>query len=94
MCSSSSSSGPGSSSACIFSCGPNGNCFGCGPTFGSGGVPHGHRLDLVEFNLPLENLLDLAFIWTLFHLLSSNHVQEFRRKDQVTFHCLWRVQFV
>lgn len=61
-------------------------------TSGSGGVPQGHGLDLIELNLSLENLLDLAFIWTLFHLLSSNQVQEVRGQDQVTFHCLWRVQ--
>lgn len=39
-------------------------------------VPERNRLDLAEVNLPLENLLDLTFFWTLLHLLSTNQVQE------------------
>lgn len=51
-------------------------------------VPEGHRLDLVDLDLPLENFLDLTFIWTLLHLLSSNQVQELWGQDEVALHRL------
>ena len=52
-------------------------------------IPQGNRLDLVELDLPLENLLDLTFIWALLHLLSTNQVQELWGQDEVPFHRLW-----
>lgn len=52
-------------------------------------APQGNRLDLVELNLPLKDLLDLAFIRTLLHLLSTNQVQELGGQDEVTLHGLW-----
>lgn len=52
-------------------------------------VPHRNRLDLVELHLPLQNLLDLAFLWTLLHLLSANQVQEFGGEDEIPLHRLW-----
>lgn len=59
------------------------------PGPGSRFVPQGNRLDLVELNLPLEDLLDLTFIRTLLHLLSTNQVQELRGQDEVPFYSLW-----
>lgn len=50
--------------------------FILGSDLGSRFVPERNRLDLAEFNLPLENLLDLTFFWTLLHLLSTNQIQE------------------
>lgn len=58
-------------------------------TTGSDSVPQGNRLDFAKLNLPFKNLLDLAFIWTLFHLLSTNQVEECWGQDQITFHRLW-----
>lgn len=53
-----------------------------------GQVPHGHRLDLVELYLSLQDLLDLALLWTLLHLLSTNQVQVFGGQDEVALHRL------
>lgn len=51
-------------------------------------VPHGNRLDPVELNLSLQNLLDLSFVWSLLHLLSPNQVQELGGEDQISLHSL------
>lgn len=51
-------------------------------------IPQGNRLDLVQFDLPLQNLLDLTLVWTLLHLLTSNQVQELRSEDEITLHSL------
>lgn len=51
-------------------------------------VPHGNRLDPVELNLSLQNLLDLSFVWSLLHLLSPNHVQELGGEDEISLHSL------
>lgn len=60
----------------------------------NGLIPQGNRLDLVKLNLPLENLLDLAFIWSLFYLLSTNQVQEAEGQNEVPFHSLEQRQGV
>lgn len=74
------------------------NCSVCSSTSGSKcghgsssvsrHVPQGNRLDLVELDLPLQNLLDLTLIWTLLHLLTSNQVQELRSEDEITLYSL------
>lgn len=55
----------------------------------SDGIPQRNRLDFVDLNLPLENLLDLTFIWTVFHLLPTNHIKELWCQDKVSLHGLW-----
>lgn len=52
----------------------------------TGVIPERDCLDLVEFNLPLQNLFDLAFLWALLNLLASNQIQEFGGQDKVTLH--------
>lgn len=54
----------------------------------SGCVPQRNRLNLVELNLPLQNLLNLTLVWTLLHLLTANQVQELGRQDEVTLNSL------
>lgn len=42
----------------------------------------------MEFDLSLQNLLNLTLIWTLLHLLTTNQVQELGRQDEVTLDSL------
>lgn len=51
-------------------------------------LPERNGLDPVELDLPLQNLLDLAFIRAVLHLLSPNQIQELWSQDQVPFHRL------
>lgn len=54
----------------------------------SGHAPQRNRLDLVELDLSLQNLLNLALVWTLLNLLTANQVQELGRQDEVTLNSL------
>lgn len=51
-------------------------------------APQGNRLDFVELDLSLENLLNLTLVWTLLNLLAANQVQELGRQDEVTLNSL------
>lgn len=51
-------------------------------------LPQGNGLDLVELNLSLQNLLDLALVRTLLHLLPTNQVQELGGEDEIPLHRL------
>lgn len=46
-------------------------------------VPERHCQDLLHINPPLQHLCHLPFLWSLFHLFSSNQVHRLWGQDQV-----------
>lgn len=51
-------------------------------------VPERQRQDLLHVNLPLQHFHHLPFLWSLFHLFSSNQVHRFWGQDQVSLNTL------
>lgn len=51
-------------------------------------VPEGQRQDLLHVNLPLQHFHHLPFLWSLFHLFSSDQVHRFGGQDQVSLNTL------